>query len=574
MVGEVLRVTPPNGPPFNLDFGKVETGASFRGALLSRTAELVGPSGSWGSEETVRFALTALRSFFRGLDVKASGDLTGLIYRKRLLSWSPSVRRKRHMALRAILANVAGVSPDTIRAIESLSTSRNRTGPGIALTDGQVESLRETCFDTVRDALARVRRGWAVVEALRRGEIDEAHPDFTYAQFLDEVSSTGDIARRFPSDPTKRIVPISVARRLYPTGNPRARTMFPLWADLYPTTSEIAAALLGLIITCGWNLSVATSLTTDEISRVDARDGSEPVHLRVRLHKPRRGPESDWTETYSDNGPRSKARLLQTVLGLTEGVRQTMSDTGRETNALLVSLAKGFMGLGEPPFMVLGDAGPRTVMNYLSKWRDEHPELDFATPRALRSFFTTRVHPQGHSLSTNLDYNLKDPTVRKAIQPVVASALEGHYKDIQARVLAAASATLGDLPERHRNALDEVNSGARDTVVAACLDHNHHPDTNEPCRASFLTCFTCKNAVVLKRHLPRITALHDHLEHLRTVVQPGVWSDRFAMHHSRVGSLLQPDRHFSAADIGTARHSITDLDRERAARLMNRIWDA
>ncbi|GAA5199098.1 hypothetical protein GCM10023346_38020 [Arthrobacter gyeryongensis] len=48
-----------------------------------------------------------------------------------------------------------------------------------------MESLRKSCFDTVRDALVRVKKGWAVVEAFRRGEIDDTRPDFTYAQFTE-----------------------------------------------------------------------------------------------------------------------------------------------------------------------------------------------------------------------------------------------------------------------------------------------------------------------------------------------------------------------------------------------------
>lgn len=574
---DVLRVTPSRGRPFDLDFAPVDVGPDLRKALVERFMDLGGPSGSWGAQTTITNALVAVRSFFSDLGVVDAGDLSGLMYRERLMSWSHSLRHRRHIYLRSVLPMLPGISTECARVIESTTvTEPEWQAAGEALTDEEIESLRLTCFDSVRDALVRVKRGWDVVAAFQRGEYDEGHPDYEYARFLDEVARTGDVADRYPGSASHRRVPLSVYRRLYPPGHAKKLTVFPLWANLFPTPAEAAAAVLGLTITCGWNLAPALTLNVSDVNRVDARDGSEPLHIRVRLNKPRRGVVSEWTETYTDNGPRSKARLIQMILELTEGARRTLREVGHPTDALLVCLSSHLNAAGvnprPVPLTVLVDASARTVMTYLANWRGQRPELDFATPRRLRSYFATQVHPQGHSLNTNTDYNLNDPTVKTAVQPVIAATLEDHFRAVQARVVSGA-ATVNDLPEDSRDVLEEVNSGARDTVASACVDHGNAPDTHEPCRASFLTCFTCTNAVVLKRHLPGIVALHDHLEGLRAVTPAHIWDSRFAAHHARIASLLVPGKYFSTVDLLAAREAVTDPDRERIRKLMDRKWD-
>lgn len=576
-VNDSLRVTPSRGRPYELDFTSVDVGPNLRKALMERFIDMAGPSGSWGTKATTGRALTAVRAFFSDLGVVNASDLTGVMYRERLMLWTNYTRYRRHRILRVILPTLPGISAECAHVIESTTAPRPEPqASDDALTDEEIELLRLTCVNNVRDALTRVKHGWDVVDAYQRGEYDDRHPDYEYAQFLDEVARTGDVADRIPGRPSTRRVPPSVYRRLYPNSKTNNRTLFPLWENLYPTPAEVAAALLALIITCGWNLGTALTLDVSDVNRVDARDGSEPLHLRVTLTKPRRGVVSEWTETYTDNGPRSKARLIQMILELTDGARRTLQEVGYPTDAVLVSLSGQVNAIGRNarpvPLTVLVDANTHTIARYLRAWRGEHPELDFATPIRLRSYFATQVHPQGHSLNTNIDYNLNDPTVKKAVQPVIATVLQDHFHAVQARVVNG-SATVDDLPPDSRGVLEDVNSGARDTVASACVDHEHAPDTHEPCRASFLTCFACTNAVVLKRHLPRVVALHDHLEGLRAVTPAHLWDSRFAAHHARIASLLVPNRHFSNSDLLAARADVTDTDRDQVNRLMNRTWD-
>ncbi len=542
-------------------------------------AALADVDGTWGSPRTVVTALTALRSLFRDAGVVGIEDLTPRMWREELLRLSQSTREARAGQLGTFFSGMDGLPTEFVRAVEA--TRVVRTDPeevGEQLSDAQIEMLRQVCFDTIRDALDRVRAGWQLVAQYRSGTVGDP-TDREYAAVLDEIARTGDIADRFPSEPHRRRVSRAALDRMYP-GRSVATTAstMPAFRALYPTTTEIAACAFALVVTCGWNLSTALNLLVSDITRLDARDGSEPVHLRVRLSKGRLGQVTDWTESYFDRGARSKARLVMMVQELTEGARQTLAAVGHPNEHLLVCLTGALQGGAQTatgcPLHALADSASSTVMTYLANWRDKHPELAFATPRSLRHYFVTREHPQGHSLDMNADYVLRDPRVRVEAQPVIAAGIQAAFDDVVARVVASDVASPADAPKASGlGVLDEVNDGRRDTVAAACQDFDHFPDTNEPCRASFLTCFACRNAVVLKRHLPRILALRDHLDLLRTMTDPAVWAGRFAVHYARVSSLTEPTRFFSAADIDAASNAVTDNDRQIVKRLMAREWD-
>jgi hypothetical protein len=60
-----------------------------------------------------------------------------------------------------------------------------------------------------------------------------------------------------------------------------------------------------------------------------------------------------------------------------------------------------------------------------------------------------------------------------------------------------------------------------------CADHEHHPDTGKPCRASFLDCFHCGNCLVSAKHLPRLLALLDALSVRRQQLSEHDWWHRY-----------------------------------------------
>ena len=139
------------------------------------------------------------------------------------------------------------------------------------------------------------------------------------------------------------------------------------------------------------------------------------------------------------------------------------------------------------------------------------------------------------------NYLRGDPTTIEWAQQIVSEALG----DVEQAALAA-----------HRRALDAA--GGRLHVVPAdltvdgladigldpatatdavaghwtppgrrCTDHDEHPATGRPCRASFLDCFHCGNCLITSEHLPRLLGLLDALSARRQHLSEQDWWSRY-----------------------------------------------
>ena len=94
-----------------------------------------------------------------------------------------------------------------------------------------------------------------------------------------------------------------------------------------------------------------------------------------------------------------------------------------------------------------------------------------------------------------------------------------------------------------------------------------------PCRASFLACTACPNAVVTPRHLPRLAYLHQALGELRTVLEPEIWQQDWAAPFERLHDLISGP-HFTSTEWDDALRQITAIDRDRVNQLLRRSFDS
>ncbi|WP_420036109.1 hypothetical protein ACN2WE_31260 [Streptomyces sp. cg28] len=116
-----------------------------------------------------------------------------------------------------------------------------------------------------------------------------------------------------------------------------------------------------------------------------------------------------------------------------------------------------------------------------------------------------------------------DPFVTEWAAEVLTEAItdaEHHARQVVARLGGADPATV---PHHvRRRAVD----GELDTLATACADIDSGP-SGGPCRESFLTCFTCPNALVLERHLPALLALAETLQADLQHRDTQQWADRY-----------------------------------------------
>lgn len=575
-----LTVTDDQGRSKTVDFATYPCGRSLQQALAKRAHALTRGSGTWNTIVTLDGGLGAVRSLLAQRRCDSVSDLTSADVRRYWMSLSAASRARTGRSLKTFLSGMEELPEDVSRALRFIPTAANggETKTKMTLSDQQVELVRRRAVDDLKRARDRIRSGWELVDRFQSGEIPEGHPEHAYAKVLHEIATTGDIADRYPSNHRQRRVPREVLTRIHGPGTTRTST-HPCFASLFMTSNEGAAALIALTATCGWNLSVATTVSTEGMNRVDAGDGSEPVHLRVTLSKPRRGGVDTWSETYIDTGPRSKVYVINLIYECTVGARRVQRTLGVNEQALLVVLpdnlnAKRHATTAAPLF-ALNAVDRRTVADHLAKWRaGDDGDLGFVSPRWLRQHFVTVQHPQGHSPAMNDDYVLADERVRREALPTIEQGITEAMTSLRATLVNDVVAKPEDAPiAAALGTLDLLNDGGLDAVVSACQNPDDSPITGGRCGASLLMCFACRNAVVLRRHLPRNWVLWERLEALRTAMDATTWSDRWSTHHARLSDLLTPDRYFDAETLEHARDARTDADVQVVRRLLQREWD-
>jgi hypothetical protein len=104
-------------------------------------------------------------------------------------------------------------------------------------------------------------------------------------------------------------------------------------------------------------------------------------------------------------------------------------------------------------------------------------------------------------------YLASDPTVRDWADGVVAEALVDAEDAARAAHQRITKGNGGPIPIVQADAETRATS----TVFASCRDIDNSPFNEGTCRASFLTCFACRNAVVTTEHLPPLVDLLDEL---------------------------------------------------------------
>ena len=178
-------------------------------------------------------------------------------------------------------------------------------------------------------------------------------------------------------------------------------------------------------------------------------------------------------------------------------------------------------------------------------------------------------------------YRSRDPQTHAKARKVVlqgqTDALEHAQATVQMRTITRselAAARTDPTSLAQKLGVEPANvallvQGRLDTATGACLDYNNSPFQESPgqsCRASFLNCFACPNAVATQDHLPRLIVLHDTLVDISDVASPQEWQDDYAGHLARLQDLL--DHCANEAEVAQARSSATNSDKETVEKLL------
>lgn len=557
-------------------------------SLVAGFATATGQAGRWRAPASAAAGASTLRSFTRYLaSLPDSPSTIAELGPEVWWAWRTEVECRQRWPgavnqLRVLLADTPGL-PETTRKALRARTTKPQTRLYSSYSRAEFQRVRAACSRILRTAEARIAANLQILTQHREGEVDSMAPTvriadrrWTAGMLLEHLAAAGEL----PSGATGTGLSTMCRALLNVEG---AATVNEA---LFLNSVEILALAFLLTIERGYNPSVINNLTIPD-SRADDYADDPEVHL-VRIDKPRRGPAA----RYSDESLTGSAGpLIARVIRATSQARATVAGLGAPTASLILFRAgNAHQGRGAALFRtrlpqmqhpsevwhqraaVLGDDGVPLRVTF-QRLRLTEQVLN-KTPR------------QNSAAVSESVYRQPDPRTREegttAILRGQTDAIEHAHATVAMRSVSAQdlerakqdptelAARLGVPAER----LPLLIAGRLDTATGACLDHHSGPFT-EPgvsCRASFLMCFACPNAVVTPSHLPRLVALRTALERVGSAVTESVWAQDYAAAYARLCALLAA--HTTVEQLAEAERNLSPSDSETIERLLTRGLDA
>ena len=432
----------------------------------------------------------------------------------------------------------------------TLKRVAKRAATESAYTPEQFERIRQAAAARFRAAWQRISDNRRHLDAWRDGQFGEGTRDWVLGHALDHLARTGDVPVYIrEADGTRQIRGPVIAA----LGGIRSEFT---WQRLYLSMTEAVSLAALMVISYGWNSTTVSELAVPEVLP-DA--SGAPVTYRVELEKRRRhAPHRYETRNLADWGPNAPGRLITRAIEATSPARDLLAAHGAPATRLLAShVTTPLLVADRTELIRLGfaDAEIRT-------WKITTGTTELNMRRLRRTVTVLhRREPAQHSQDIHDSvYVLRDPAAREQAAPVIADGVA----DALAHAWAVTEA---------RISRDDHDSQA-DTATANCEDYTHSPFSphGSPCRASFLLCLACPNAVITPRHLPGLAYLHQALDALRAVLPARTWDHDWREHHGRLAHLK--DSAFTPAEWTDALHAVSGADRAVIEALLRRGFDS
>ncbi|MFD1369216.1 hypothetical protein [Actinoplanes sichuanensis] len=557
------------------DFGDEMPGALvIRTALAAAFADALDVGGPWRSKSTALAAFNGCKHFLRwfsesGRELSHLRDLTPAAWNAYLIATPASVVTARLSLVKTLLRRTGQLTPATLRAVD-VRSKRHEAAVQQSLTKEQAKAVKRTLHRIVADAHRRILNSWQHLEDYRAGVFAEGTLDERLGRILAHVADHLDAPRS--------------AATAHVTGEVQrvigSRDSMRAMERLFLRGEEAAAVMSLFALHEGWNPGVIMGLTIRDVTRADDGEIDLPTYT-VALDKPRRGRQRHMTNNLVETSSRTGAAVLRMTIEMTASTRDLLAARGAPSERLLIHLPMSLNGRGRrgddtlliSPNPLRGSVTTKQMRALSAQvgLRDENGELVAFNLQMLRRTTVTQTGPQGHTEATNANvYRLKDKQVRAESQPVFEQGLREALAHAEATVLkTAARAATSDLDPETAQKIDD---GVLDTPVGSCKDVEHSPlNKGQRCNASFLMCFSCSNAVVVPRQLPRIVYLHHRLDTLRRSLGDSPAWERWMPHWLRITDLL--DRHFTDAERAAAFGKATPVDTTLIDAMLNKRYD-
>lgn len=588
----VTHVSEDGGKTSTYDFSQLQCAPELLSSLVQAFASCCEQGGRWKTPSSVRTNAKHLRRFIQDIAEMPNSpssitEITPEFWRAWRSARESTTRRwpADILSIRTLLTESDGL-PDSTRKAMRARVRKPRSRQFVAYSRSEFERIRTAAKAIVRAGNRRIQTNIATLNAYYAGEEPSDAPTgrirgrrWTAGELLDHIARTG-------SAPTG-IGGSGLYRAKSPI-LPNLDGATTINEAIFANSLEIAALSFLLVCEHGFNFSVISNITIDDIDRADDRAQDEPIHI-LHLDKPRRGPTARFSdETLVGDG----SRVLDQALSMTDQVRRTLSLIGNPSRKLLVYRAstRSTTGGSVSPFCTELTPDP-LYHRWHARTRlladDGAPlKVNYQRLRLTEQVLNTKPRQNSPAVSEDI-YRRPDPQTQENASGVIIEgqndAIEHARATVAIRTLTSQdladaqtdpeplAARLGVTPEKLRLLL----AGALNTATGACVDFTNSPFAESkglPCPASFLACLGCANAVVTPQHIPRLVALSDALERTGSAVSRQVWDEDYAIHFMRLTDLLSANT--TAEERDRARKQLLDEDVASVARLLERGLDA
>ncbi|MFF4941961.1 hypothetical protein [Streptomyces rubiginosohelvolus] len=443
-------------------------------------------------------------------------------------------------AIRTLLATdsrlAAGpVAEELARRIPKLVPSKQ------SYKETQRERMVLTAQRQFRSALLRIGENTRLLNSWRSGDVAEGSREWRIGEILDQVARTGDVPRTVgPSGQ-----PFVTNAKLLGGSN-----VENTWGRLFLTGGELTALAVLLTDRFGWNLYAYSRLPVP--TRMPSAGETTSVTYQVQVEKRRAG-SGRWfsTENITDSGAGSAGRLITQALEATAHARDLVNRLKPGTDFLMA--ARSFRA--EQKHTDLDRPAPVGVVFFgvsedMAKgWARGHQLGGSPFQRSRRTTVTSEGRPLQHTQGTHEStYVLPDLEVQRASRTIFEAGAREALEQAKDTVAFTGKITEKADPEHQATA----------TVDCEDEETSPWPAPAGGCGADFLLCLGCPNAHVHPGHHPRLAHLHQQILSLHSVLEEGLFQERWEDHRLRLEDLRDK---VGPAPWTTALGRVDDTDR-------------
>jgi hypothetical protein len=416
----------------------------------------------------------------------------------------------------AFLRKDPQLRPDTRTAMaKRLAVAKPRE---TAFTEAEFLQARTAARKMFRSAHHRIAENAQALASWRDGALEPGTGQWLLGEALDVLARTGDVPRSADGK--------MIYRYRLPLGGGGIRAARE---RLFLNKTEAAALAVLLTAEFGLNATTVSEMPAPRATP-DSGEGGAPTY-RLELEKRRRGSGRHFeTRNITDLGPGTPGRLVTQALQATAPARAFVTAAGGGPDRLLTwrrgRLPHDGIETMEPM------AGPFGLGLDSRSYKEWAVKAQFAGAPMRRMRKTVNVlhrrEPGQNSQDTHdRAYVVNEPRAQQAAVAVIAQGATEAAEAARRTVVAKLA--------------DTRRKEDQETATADCSGFHSSPfsPAGEACGVSFLLCLACPNARVTPTHHPRLAVLHQALDALRTVLDPGTWEEDWGDARARLADLRQ-----------------------------------